>query len=251
LRNPILVAQTATSLDVLSGGRVILGVGAGDTSPELAMYGCDASERGKRCDEALAIIKRLWTQTDVTFRGRFYRAESYHLAPRPTQQPHPPLVVGGHEDRVLRRAARWADGFLPTVRSSAGSGKTGGRHGLIEDVAGYAELYEKVERYARELGRDPGGIERMLMVHACLGPDADRAARTAAEVVSVRLRACRTPSPGLTHLNLYGPPARCRDALQRFIDIGVTHFAIHMTCPPAESLTQLEELADRVVGPLR
>ncbi|MFQ5875080.1 MAG: TIGR03619 family F420-dependent LLM class oxidoreductase, partial [Dehalococcoidia bacterium] len=113
LRNPILVAQTVNSLDVLSGGRVVLGVGVGDVNSDHEAYGGKIKERGGRCDEALEVIKKLWTESSVDYYGKFYQLNDYSLLPRPKQQPHPPIWVGGHAEAVLRRAARWADAYIP------------------------------------------------------------------------------------------------------------------------------------------
>ena len=82
LRNPVLVAQTVVSLDILSGGRVVLGVGIGNDTPEHAAFGGNARHRASRSDEALEIIKRLWTEDSVTFHGKHYHMDDYQLVPR-------------------------------------------------------------------------------------------------------------------------------------------------------------------------
>ena len=101
LRNPILVAQTVASLDILSGGRIVLGVGVGNDTPDLASHGGNARERATRSDESLEIIKRLWTEDSVTFHGKHFDMDDYQLVPKPVQKPHPRIHVGGGAASVV------------------------------------------------------------------------------------------------------------------------------------------------------
>ena len=118
-RTPYLTAKAAASVDVLSGGRVTLGLGIGDLFPEFEALELDRRVRGRLSDERLAIIRRLLTEESVSFAGRFHRVADLRLLPRPVQQPHIPLWLGGHwaggfVEPVLRRVARFADVFFPT-----------------------------------------------------------------------------------------------------------------------------------------
>ncbi len=235
LRNPVLVAQTVNSLDVLSGGRVVLGVGvggpggSGSEDRDFQAYGASVQERGGRCDEALEVMKRLWTETSVTYEGSYYRLRDYTLLPRPIQQPHPPIWVGGHAEGVLRRAGRWADGYIPV-------GKT------PEECA---RLYERVGAYAREYGRDPSSITRALHISLCLADTPAEAARISEEVLTRRYNSPTSPSADGPFL--YGSPERCRQTLQAFIDAGVAHFVFNMNCYPGQALSQLEVVAREVL----
>jgi probable F420-dependent oxidoreductase len=113
-RNPVLTAKTVASLDVLSGGRVTLGVGVGWLKEEFeALKSPDFDRRGAVTDEWLAIFKQLWSQSPATFKGRFYDYASIRCEPFPVQKPHPPIWVGGHSPAALRRTARYADGWHP------------------------------------------------------------------------------------------------------------------------------------------
>jgi len=113
-RNPVLTAKMVASLDVLSGGRVTLGVGAGWLKEEFeALDTPDFDRRGAVTDEWLAIFKQLWTQSPASFAGRFYSYDDIRAEPFPLQKPHPPIWVGGHSPAALRRTARHGDGWHP------------------------------------------------------------------------------------------------------------------------------------------
>ena len=113
-RNPVLTAKMVASLDVLSGGRVTLGVGVGWLKEEFeALDSPDFDKRGAVTDEWIAIFKQLWTQSPASFAGRFYDYADIRCEPLPLQKPHPPLWVGGHSPAALRRTARHGDGWHP------------------------------------------------------------------------------------------------------------------------------------------
>jgi F420-dependent oxidoreductase-like protein len=113
-RNPALLAKIVASVDQLSGGRIEFGIGAGWKENEYKAYGYDFAPPGDRVDQmidAIEICRRLWTEERATYQGRHYRVDEAVCAPKPVQRPHPPIWVGGAGPRVLRVAARLADGF--------------------------------------------------------------------------------------------------------------------------------------------
>jgi len=113
-RNPVLTAKMAASLDVLSGGRLTLGVGAGWLKEEFEALHSPAFEaRGAVTDEWIAIFKQLWSCSPASFDGRFYRYSEIRCEPFPVQRPHPPIWVGGHSRVALRRTAQHGDGWHP------------------------------------------------------------------------------------------------------------------------------------------
>jgi probable F420-dependent oxidoreductase len=113
-RNPVLTAKMVASLDVLSGGRVTLGVGVGWLKEEFeALHSPDFDRRGAVTDEWIAIFKRLWSETPASFSGEFYSFSDIRAEPFPLQKPHPPIWVGGHSKAALRRTARFGDGWHP------------------------------------------------------------------------------------------------------------------------------------------
>jgi len=109
-RQPVLLAKQLTSLDVLSGGRLTVAVGAGYVEPELNAMGVALAERGARTDEYLAAMRALWA-AETSFSGRFVSFAGVVQHPAPVQRPHPPIVVGGHSAAAYRRAARHGSGW--------------------------------------------------------------------------------------------------------------------------------------------
>jgi probable F420-dependent oxidoreductase len=118
-RNPFLAAKAVASLDVLSGGRVTLGVAAGYLEPEFAALGVPFAERNTRCDEALRAMKAAWTEDPIDFVGRHFVARGHTVAPRPVQRPHPPIWVGGNSRTAIRRAVTLGDGWMPIYNPPA------------------------------------------------------------------------------------------------------------------------------------
>src|SRR5258705_2493514 len=118
-RNPVLTAKALATIDVLSKGRVTLGVGVGWMREEFEALGAPEFERrGAVTDEYIRIFKTLWTQSPASFSGEFYRFEALHCRPQPVQKPHPPIWIGGHSKAALRRAARPRRG-RPSGRANA------------------------------------------------------------------------------------------------------------------------------------
>jgi probable F420-dependent oxidoreductase len=113
-RNPVLTAKMVATIDVMSEGRVTLGVGVGWLEEEFAALGAtDFARRGAVSDEYLAILRKLWTQSPVSHEGEFYSFKVLRCEPQPVQKPYPPIWVGGHSRAALRRAARYGDGWHP------------------------------------------------------------------------------------------------------------------------------------------
>jgi probable F420-dependent oxidoreductase len=119
-RNPVATAKTLATIDVLSSGRVTVGVGVGWLREEFeALDAADFDRRGAVSDEYLRIFKTLWTEDPASFDGEFYRFDALRCLPQPVQKPHPPIWVGGHSKAALRRAARFGDGWHPVGANPA------------------------------------------------------------------------------------------------------------------------------------
>jgi probable F420-dependent oxidoreductase len=116
-RNPIATAKMFASLDQMSGGRVIAGVGAGWNAAEFAALGVPFQERGARTTEYLRLWQACWAPGTVSFHGKFFNFDDMHVMPKPLQRPHPPLWIGGSSRAALRRAARFAQVWQPTPMS--------------------------------------------------------------------------------------------------------------------------------------
>ena len=119
-RNPVLTAKMLATIDVLSRGRVTVGVGVGWLREEFeALDAPDFERRGAASDEYIRIFKTLWTQDPASFDGEFYRFDALRCVPQPVQKPHPPIWIGGHSAPALRRAARYGDGWHPVGANPA------------------------------------------------------------------------------------------------------------------------------------
>jgi probable F420-dependent oxidoreductase len=110
-RQPVLLAKQLTSIDALSRGRLIVGIGVGYLEPELRALGASLADRGARTDEYLAAMRALWDEPAPTFEGRFVSFSGLIERPLPVQRPHPPIVVGGHSKAAHRRAVEGANGW--------------------------------------------------------------------------------------------------------------------------------------------
>ena len=151
-RQTTLMAKQAAEVDVLSGGRLRLGIGVGWNSVEYEALGQSFGDRGRRCEEQMEVMRALWTQELVTYRGRWHTIADAGINPLPVQRPIPIWIGGGpgsvgnaadiESDRVLRRIARMADGWFPSLSD------------MDDCRAAAARLHE----YARQEGRDPGDI---------------------------------------------------------------------------------------------
>jgi len=118
LKHPVALAEELSVLDNLSGGRIEAILGAGYRPAEYAGFGVDLSERGNRMDEAVAILRGCWENEGFSFSGRFWTGDGVTVSPKPFQRPHPPILLGGNSPAAARRAARLADGYVPTSTTS-------------------------------------------------------------------------------------------------------------------------------------
>lgn len=110
-RNPVVLAKELASVDVVSGGRLLFGLGAGYLRPEFDAIGASFDDRGARTSEAIEVLRALWTQENPHFEGRFWSFAGIQARPRPVQKPHPPIVVGGHSPPAYRRAVAQGNGW--------------------------------------------------------------------------------------------------------------------------------------------
>jgi probable F420-dependent oxidoreductase len=146
---PALLAKTMASLDVVSGGRLTVGLGIGWLPQEYAAAGVPLERRGARMEEYLRCLHALWTQDPVEFAGEFYTVPRSHLGPLPVQQPHPPVLLGGSAEAALRRAGRLAQGWIGSS---------------THELAGIGRDIEIVRDGARVAGRDPAALRTLVRV---------------------------------------------------------------------------------------
>lgn len=150
--NPVILAKRAATIDRLSGGRLLLGVGVGWMKEEFDALGIPWERRGPRAEEYIQVMRRLWSADEATFNGRFVRFARVRCSPRPLQAPGIPVIIGGHTGAAAARAGRTGDGFYPAAPPDQ-----------------VAELLPILRRSAEQAGRDPAAIE----ITAGAGPDCD------------------------------------------------------------------------------
>lgn len=215
-RHPLYWAKIATTIDHLSQGRLILGVGVGWMAEEFRALGAAFQDRGAIADEQLQVVERLWADPRPRFEGRYYRFDEMGFAPKPLQQPRIPVWIGGEGERAQRRAARYGDAWFPYfVRITPR--ELGAR-------------FDRVRRWAGELGRD---AERVSL--ACCLP----------------IELGERPVPQEED-QLAGTPEQLVEALARFKAVGVTHLALQFMVPHwPERLAQIERFSREVMPALR
>jgi probable F420-dependent oxidoreductase len=219
LRHPLAVAKTVATLDVLSGGRTIVGVAAGWLEEEFSALGIDFKRRGKMLDEGLEVLREIWTQPEASYQGEFYNFEHVAGYPQPVQKPHPPIWIGGHTPPVMRRAARLGDMWLPPLFHTT--------------PASLAASFEHVREMAEQAGRagDDVGLALRVLVDLREEPDLAGAEKRGA---------------------VLGPAERVSETLASYIEVGVSHFIM---LPQARTLDDVQRtiatIAEEVVPPLR
>jgi probable F420-dependent oxidoreductase len=162
-RNPLVLAKELASVDVLSSGRLVFGIGVGYLEAEFDALGVPFENKGQRTDEYLEAILAMWTQSKPAYSARFVSFSGIDAQPRPVQKPHPPIVVGGHSAGAFRRAVRYGNGW----------------YGYFQDVEGTRKCLAGLEAAAREVER-PAGLGRLeISVTPRLGFTVDDAKRYA------------------------------------------------------------------------
>ncbi len=225
-RHPMLTAKMAATLDVISGGRVTLGIGAGGSRNDALASGLPFPSTRERCEmleESVSLIRRLWTESSVTFRGRRYTVDGATIEPKPLQKPALPILVGGHGERyVLPTVGRIAD------ICNAGSNSAPAEHRRAASI---------IRQAAEAVGRDPSAIELTHNADCVIAPTwrefealvsrlARQAGMTRAEYQTERLQN-----------TLYGTPAQVAERVSEYVNLGIRYFFIVFPDPaPSETL---------------
>lgn len=224
-RNPALLAKMGATLQFMSGGRFILGLGAGWHEEEYRAYGYDfppAHVRVEQLEEALQIIKTMWTEAKATFEGKYYRVIEARCEPRP--DPIPTLMIGAFKPKMLRLTAKYANWWNV---SSTGA-------------EGYRHMAGEFERACAEVGRDPSTVKRSWG-----GGCACAATRQEAEVFA---RGLYSADNAFDDFGFIGTPKQLVEQMRPFIDLGVDYFMLD--CGGFPKLTTLELLINEVLPAL-
>jgi len=249
--NPVRLAEDAAVLDVMSGGRFTLGIAIGYKPDEFSLYGVELEKRGARFEEQLAIIKGLWTQERISFKGAYYTVDG-RLEPKPVTKPHPPIWIGGWGDITLRRAATLADNWIP---------------GPTADLKRLLEGKKRFLDNRRAAGRSQP-ITEWPLTRDLIIADTDRKARELAEAhIMIAYRkeyagGWRHPfidasiATDLDRLMedrfIIGGPDQCVRKIRRFVEeYGMTHLICRTFFPgmPHEHIMRELELIAREVAP--
>lgn len=217
LRHASHVAKIVSTLDFISNGRVTLGLGFGSRESDYKAVEIPFEHRGSRAVEQVQLMKRLWTEDSVTFKGKFYNVENLSLGPKPIQKPHPPIWTGGSAEVALKRAGTWADGFI--CGSSA--------------IPDFPSTWEKIAGYARANGRDPNKISKAGLTFMAIHDDQNKAVKAVEDYVMRyygRLRA------DVANTSLVGSPAAVTERIGAFLARGLDTLIIGVADPDPRQL---------------
>lgn len=214
LRTPALVAREFASLDYLSGGRTILGVGiGGEHLKDFEAVGVSKRERGARTDEAMCALRELFAGRPASFSGRFFAFDGISIAPPPVQPGGPPLWVGGRSDAAIRRAARLGDGWMP--------------------------IWISPDRYAEALVQLGGGKTAAVVLPALVGGTIEEA-----RLYLSRRYATEFSTHAIERYCLVGSQAQCAERTAEYVEAGAEHIVFHPAVEPAGLHEQVELLAE-------
>jgi len=217
LRHASHAAKIVSTLDFISNGRVTLGLGFGSRENDYKAVEIPFEHRGSRAVEQVQLMKRLWTEDSVTFKGKFYNVENLSVGPKPIQKPHPPIWTGGSAEVALKRAGSWADGFI--CGSSA--------------IPEFPSTWEKIAAYARVAGRDPNRIRKAGLTFMAIDEDQSKAVKTVEDYVMRyygRLRA------DVANTSLVGAPAAIVERVGAFLSRGLDTLIIGVADPDPRQL---------------
>ena len=230
VRPPALVAKAFSSLDYLSRGRVVLGVGVGgEGAKDFEAVGIPVDERRARADEAMLVLRQLFAGSPATFEGRFTRFEGVSIEPLPVQPGGPPMWVGGRSPAALRTAGRLGDGWLP----------------IWIATEQYASSWGEIRRHAVDAGRDADAIVPAAVVPALVDDDSERARKLAREHLDERYATGFSPR-AIERYCLVGTPEECAARARSYADAGVRHLVFNPAVATDRLLEQVERLADVV-----
>jgi F420-dependent oxidoreductase-like protein len=221
-RHPSVLAKVGATLDVLSKGRLFMGIGAAWNVDEATAYGIpfpSVKERMQRLEEAVQIIRKMWTEESATFSGKFYQIRNAYCNPKPIQKPHPPIMIGGSgEQRTLKIVAKYGDacnifGSVETMKKKLGI----------------------LREHCRSVGRDYDSITKTKLGHVVIDRDKEKVAKAIKSLPEDRRR----------EYAIYGTPEEVRRQVEAFRDAGVEYLIVNLE--PDRELQALELFAQEVV----
>jgi probable F420-dependent oxidoreductase len=230
LHSPVHLAKSLSTLDQMSRGRLEVGVGSGGRFRMFSAFGVDSGSFIARFTESLELMKALWTQPKVSFKGRFFQLEGASMEPKPFQKPYPPIWFGASHPRALQRAVAHGNGFF-------GAGST--------TTSDFAKQVPVVRQALTEAGRDPASFRIAKRLYIAVDDDLERARQRVADGLAKMYS-----SSGRTDMHrvaVYGPPAVCVEAVREVIDAGAQ---LVLFTPLFDAGEQMERLAGEVIPQL-
>jgi probable F420-dependent oxidoreductase len=227
LRNPTILAKEIATLDFLSGGRVLPAVGLGtEDEREFEATGSPKRQRGGRTDEAIEVMKLLWSQDNVTFHGKYFTLNDVTIQPKPVQKSLPPMWIGGRSEAAIRRTARIGDGWLVSQATP-------------DEVAeGVAKIKVMAQEHGNEIEDDHYGVLFSFFI-------ADTPEEAARQAAPYMLR--RRTDVEYAEFSAFGTPDHVKQMMQRYIDAGAPKIVVRPACAPELMMEQLELLGREVV----
>ena len=235
LRHPTIMAKELSSLDQLSGGRLIVSVGIGGDYPrEFPACGVSMKERGVRANEGIEIMRKYWSGERFDYDGKIFQLEDVDMMPTPVQPGGPPIWVCGRSDPAMKRAARLGDGWQPYMYTAEQ----------------FQESVGKVHDFAGERGRDlHDDFAFTSFMYVSMAPTAEEGRDKAIEQLSFRFN---MPFEKIVDKYCaYGPPDQVVEALAKYVDAGANNIIIGLVMPPEERLGYVDRLAKEVLPELR
>lgn len=226
-RNPVQLAKALATVDQLSNGRVTVGVGIGVGSANYPVFGIPPERRVARYEEAITVMKALWTEEHATVKGNFWQLDGARMKPKPLQKPHLPLIFGGHSEPALRRAVRMGDGWM-----AAGSTSTAASLDSLRQIRGYLE----------EAGRKETEFFLSKRIYIAVDENESRAR----ERLSVAL-GYQYGGRNQSNVGLAATPSRAVEVLGTLREAGAQHILLN---PAYDHMQQMEVLVEKVIPQL-
>ena len=227
LRNPIQLAKSFSTLDCMSGGRAVLGVGlgGGHLGSHEEVFGYSREKRVTRFTEAVQVMKLLWTEPKATFRGSFWNFKDVSMEPKPIQKPHLPLWFGGHHENALRRAVKYGNGWMGAGSSSSSA--------FIRESA-------MIRQFLTEAKRDPSTFGIAKRIYLAVDDDKDRAERRLREWFGLRYKNADLGP----RVCIWGSRDECIEKIQQIVRAGVQHIVFN---PMFDEMEHLEICAKELM----
>ena len=227
LRNPIQLAKAYSTLDVMSGGRAMMGVGlgGGHLGSHEDVFGYTRDGRVTRFTEAVQVMKLLWSEPKASFRGRYWNFKDISMEPKPMQKPHLPVIFGGHHENALRRAVRYADGWMGAGSSSSAS---------------FTRESIRIRDFLDQAKRDPATFHIAKRVYLAVDNDKARGERRIMEWFAKRYKNADLGPK----VSIWGSSAECTEKIQTLVDAGAQQIIFN---PMFDEMEHLEICAKEIM----